>query len=129
MAQVHHFQKCPACGMNNPPNAQKCQACPYWFVPPPKPSPPPPPPPPPLTPAQLAQQHLSTVRTVGIVGLCASVAGLAYFGLLFDTSVAAGQGGRIVNLGLMNDRIIWCIIFVGTAVVSAILLCRGLPDK
>jgi hypothetical protein len=57
--------------------------------------------------------------------LAAGIAGAFYFLALFDTSVPLATGGRINNLGLMNDQqngVIFCMLL---ALVGAVVMLSG----
>lgn len=46
---------------------------------------------------------------------------LFYFYLVFDTSVETSLGYRVVNLGLMQERALGCILSVGSIITGVIL--------
>ena len=54
---------------------------------------------------------------IGIVGLLAS--------LNMDTSVATGLGGRVINIGLLNDKQNLLVVFAVVSVIGALFLVFG----
>ncbi len=65
------------------------------------------------------------MRTIGLFALAIGIVGLLGC-LAIDTSVSAGDlGGRVNNIGLMNDKQNLLIVFATVSVVGAILAALG----
>lgn len=61
------------------------------------------------------------------VFICVAALVALVFGFTYDTSVATGLGGRVHNVGLMNER--QNIIIVGAAMLVAGALLLGLSSR
>ncbi len=64
------------------------------------------------------------MRTGGTIALVLGLLGAAYFFLVYDISVPANDGSRIVNIGLMSERqngLIFCglLAVIGTILLAA----------
>jgi hypothetical protein len=59
---------------------------------------------------------------IGLWVITSGACGLVYFAFLFDTSVYAGNGIRVNNLGLMQDRQLGLIVSALIVAVGAIVI-------
>lgn len=65
---------------------------------------------------------LSLIRNFpGAALIGAGVVVVLYFYMIFDNSVATNGGSRVVNLGLMNQQTIGCLIGL-TAIITGVML-------
>ena len=72
----------------------------------------------------------TTSRTTFAGVLCViGILVLAYFLLIYDTSIQTGMG-RVVNLGLQQNRTLGVVVGVGLLIVATILaVSRGKQDR
>jgi len=54
------------------------------------------------------------------IGICVTL----YYFLAFDTTVETSAGGRVHNIGLMNQRMVGLALGIGMAILGAILKSR-----
>jgi hypothetical protein len=127
MAQVIQMKPCPRCNRANIPAATNCGGCGFPMNKPfPLPSPPTPKVAP--TPAQIAAKSFEFGYNIAFGLLLLSTATLFYYLFIFDIYVEGSAAiGRVVNLGLMNQRTSFCI---GSGIVGlAALLFLLLAEK
>ena len=71
----------------------------------------------------------SGLTTLGVLLLIGGGLAAAYFLFAFDPSVPTGAGGRVNNLGLMQDRQNGILVSVGALIVGTLMLLFGNRSK
>ncbi|MCX6157283.1 MAG: hypothetical protein NTY74_04800 [Ignavibacteriae bacterium] len=65
------------------------------------------------------------MKGLGLILILFGIIGVIYFQTSFDTSVSVNYIGKVNNLGLMNDKLIFTIISLASILFGIILYIAG----
>lgn len=68
-------------------------------------------------------------RLTGLALLGIGLAAALFFVLVFDATVASEAGGRVYNMGKMNDQQNGLVFSATVAIVGAVLFGTGRPES
>ena len=82
-----------------------------------------------IEPVVTNSEERSAVTSFGILFLVGGLICAAYFFVAFDTSVSSSYGGRVNNIGLLNQRQNGIMIGIGASILGGLLIIIGKNNK